>query len=124
MKYAAEMGLGAMMYIPSLIKICSAVQKVKGRIRMHCMTPSVGPCKNPCLPYQCSFSPPKVICVPCTFGYFLRTIVGSLFAIPAIGSKHVAKFCFVSTIFDQFCLILRSTAATVYMSNGMTTDEQ
>jgi hypothetical protein len=30
MKYAAEMGLGAVIYIPSFIKICSGVQKLMG----------------------------------------------------------------------------------------------
>jgi hypothetical protein len=29
MKYSAEMGLGAMMYIPRLIKIYSAIQKLR-----------------------------------------------------------------------------------------------
>jgi hypothetical protein len=30
MKYAAEMGSAAMMYIPSFIKICSGIQKLSG----------------------------------------------------------------------------------------------
>jgi hypothetical protein len=30
MKYAVEMGSGAMVYIPSLVKIGSAIQKFKG----------------------------------------------------------------------------------------------
>jgi hypothetical protein len=32
MKYAVEMGSGAMMYIPSFIKIGSGIQKLIGRI--------------------------------------------------------------------------------------------
>jgi hypothetical protein len=30
MKYAVEMGSGAMIYIPSFIKICSGIQKLMG----------------------------------------------------------------------------------------------
>jgi hypothetical protein len=30
MKYAVEMGSGAMIYVPSLIKICSGIQKLMG----------------------------------------------------------------------------------------------
>jgi hypothetical protein len=30
MKYAVEMGSGAMIYIPALIKICSDIQKLIG----------------------------------------------------------------------------------------------
>jgi hypothetical protein len=33
MNYAVQMGLGAMIYIPSLIKICLGVQKLFVRIR-------------------------------------------------------------------------------------------
>jgi hypothetical protein len=33
MKYAAETGAGAMMYIPDFIKIDSSTQKLIGRIR-------------------------------------------------------------------------------------------
>jgi hypothetical protein len=35
MKYAAEMGLVAMMYIPSFIKIGSGIQKLTGGIHRH-----------------------------------------------------------------------------------------
>jgi hypothetical protein len=35
MKYAFEMGSGAMMYIPSFIKISSGSQKLKRDIRRH-----------------------------------------------------------------------------------------
>jgi hypothetical protein len=35
MKYAAEMSSGAMIYIPSLIKIGSAIQKLIGGIHRH-----------------------------------------------------------------------------------------
>jgi hypothetical protein len=35
MKYAVEMGSGAIMYIPSFIKIGSGVQKLIGRIHRH-----------------------------------------------------------------------------------------
>jgi hypothetical protein len=31
MKYAIEMSSGAMIYIPSFIKICSVIQKIMGR---------------------------------------------------------------------------------------------
>jgi hypothetical protein len=31
MKYAVEMGSGAMIYIQSFVKICSGIQKLKGR---------------------------------------------------------------------------------------------
>jgi hypothetical protein len=33
MKYAAEMGLGTMIYMPDLIKIGSAIQKLRGIYR-------------------------------------------------------------------------------------------
>jgi hypothetical protein len=32
MKYAVEMDSGAMIYIPSVIKICSRIQKLRGGI--------------------------------------------------------------------------------------------
>jgi hypothetical protein len=35
MKYAVEMGSGAMMYVPSFIKICSGMQKLLGGIHSH-----------------------------------------------------------------------------------------
>jgi hypothetical protein len=35
MKYAVEMGSGAMIYIPSFIKIGSGIQKLLGRIHSH-----------------------------------------------------------------------------------------
>jgi hypothetical protein len=35
MKYAIEMGLGAMIYTPSFIKIDSGIQKLIGGIRRH-----------------------------------------------------------------------------------------
>jgi hypothetical protein len=36
MKYAVEMGSGAMIYIPSFIKIASGIQKLmKGEIQRH-----------------------------------------------------------------------------------------
>jgi hypothetical protein len=35
MKYFVEMGSGAMIYIPSFIKIGPAIQKLIGRIRRH-----------------------------------------------------------------------------------------
>jgi hypothetical protein len=35
MKYAVEMGSGAMTYIPSLIKIGSDIQKLTGGIHRH-----------------------------------------------------------------------------------------
>jgi hypothetical protein len=37
MKYAVEMGSGAIMYIPSFIKIDSGIQKLIGRIHRHSM---------------------------------------------------------------------------------------
>jgi hypothetical protein len=37
MKHAAEMGSGAMIYIPSFIKICSGIQKLIGGIHRHSM---------------------------------------------------------------------------------------
>jgi hypothetical protein len=33
--YAAEMGSGAVLYIPSFIKICSGIQKLMGGIHRH-----------------------------------------------------------------------------------------
>jgi hypothetical protein len=35
MKYAVEIGSGAVIYIPSFIKIGSAIQKLMGWIRRH-----------------------------------------------------------------------------------------
>jgi Uri superfamily endonuclease len=35
MKYAIEMGTGAMIYIPSFIKIGSGIQKLMERIHRH-----------------------------------------------------------------------------------------
>jgi hypothetical protein len=35
MKYAVEMGLGAMTYIPSFMKIGSTIQKLIGGIHRH-----------------------------------------------------------------------------------------
>jgi hypothetical protein len=35
MNYAVEMGSSVMIYIPSFIKICSAIQKLKGEISRH-----------------------------------------------------------------------------------------
>jgi hypothetical protein len=35
MKYAAEMGSGAMIYIPSFVKIGSGIQKLMGGIHRH-----------------------------------------------------------------------------------------
>jgi hypothetical protein len=35
MKYAVEMGTGAMIYIPSFIKIGSCIQKLMGWIHRH-----------------------------------------------------------------------------------------
>jgi hypothetical protein len=35
MKYATEMGSGAMIYIPIFIKICSGIQKLVRRIHRH-----------------------------------------------------------------------------------------
>jgi hypothetical protein len=35
MKYAAEMGSAAMIYIPEFIKISSEIQKLTGGIHMH-----------------------------------------------------------------------------------------
>jgi hypothetical protein len=35
MKYAVEMGSGAMIYIPSFIKIGSGIQKLMGRVHRH-----------------------------------------------------------------------------------------
>jgi hypothetical protein len=35
MKYTVEMGSGAMIYIPSFIKIGSAIQKFQGGIHRH-----------------------------------------------------------------------------------------
>jgi hypothetical protein len=35
MKYAVEMGSGAMIYIPNFIKIGSGIQKLVGRIYRH-----------------------------------------------------------------------------------------
>jgi hypothetical protein len=35
MKYAVEMGSGAMIYIPSFVKIGSSIQKSMGRIQRH-----------------------------------------------------------------------------------------
>jgi hypothetical protein len=35
MKYALEMGSGVLIYIPSVIKIASDVQKLIGRIHRH-----------------------------------------------------------------------------------------
>jgi hypothetical protein len=35
MKYTGEMGSGAMIYIPSVIKIGSGIQKLKGGIHRH-----------------------------------------------------------------------------------------
>jgi hypothetical protein len=35
MKYAIEMGSGAMIYIPSFIKIGSCIQKLMGGIHRH-----------------------------------------------------------------------------------------
>jgi hypothetical protein len=35
MKYAVEMGLDAMIYIPSFIKICQGIQKLLGGIHRH-----------------------------------------------------------------------------------------
>jgi hypothetical protein len=36
MKYAVEMGSGAMIYIPSFIKIGSGIQKLRGGIQHTC----------------------------------------------------------------------------------------
>jgi hypothetical protein len=38
MKYAVEMGSGAMIYIPSFIKTGSVIQKLKGGIHGHSHT--------------------------------------------------------------------------------------
>jgi hypothetical protein len=35
MEYAVEMGSGAMIYIPSFVKIGSAIQKLTGGIHRH-----------------------------------------------------------------------------------------
>jgi hypothetical protein len=35
MKYAVEMGTGAIIYIPSCIKICSGIKKLIGGIYRH-----------------------------------------------------------------------------------------
>jgi hypothetical protein len=41
MKYAVEMGSSAMIYIPSLIKIGSAIQKLVGKGEIHRHTDSM-----------------------------------------------------------------------------------
>jgi hypothetical protein len=38
MKYAVEVGSGAMIYVPSFIKIGSGIQKLTGEIRRHTET--------------------------------------------------------------------------------------
>jgi hypothetical protein len=35
MKYVAEIGSGAMIYIPSFIKTDSGIQKIMGRVHRH-----------------------------------------------------------------------------------------
>jgi hypothetical protein len=35
MKYAVEVGSGAMIYIPSFVKIASTIQKLRGEIHRH-----------------------------------------------------------------------------------------
>jgi hypothetical protein len=42
MKYAAEKGSGAMIYIPSFIKIGSAIQKFTGGIHSHTDSIEIG----------------------------------------------------------------------------------